>query len=333
MDTSPNKLSMRRRPLLAGMAAMFVLAGARTSHGAEPAISKQPLKIIVGYSAGTSPDVAARTLAPLIAASWPAGVVVDNRPGAGGAIAVAAVGTAPADGATLLLASAGEIAIAPNLSVKMPFDPAGLIPLCQVVTGELVLVAGSQTGAPNFVELVRNRAGKPAIMIGTLGPGTPHHLVAAMMAEALKKPVEMVHYRNPGDMLTDLNSGQLDGGFVSAAIALTWTQGGKVRVLATSAPERAALFPDAPTLRELNLGSAEAVVWIGFFAPPGTPASLVRQMSLSIATAAKAPDFVAKMQGIGFQVKTIANDDFAKVVAADRVRYEKVTTKIGLKTG
>ncbi|NPC55636.1 Bug family tripartite tricarboxylate transporter substrate binding protein [Caenimonas soli] len=330
MNPTSCKSSITRRSAVAGMAAALAVGIDRAAHAAEPINARQPLKIILGYSAGSSLDVAARTLAPLISSAWPAGVVVDNRPGAGGALAIAAVGAAPPDGATLLLASTGEITAAPHLN-KLPFDPAGLVPICQIVTGELVLVSGTQLGSATFADLLRPKVDRPNLMIGTLGPGTPHHLVAAMMSEGLKRKVEMIHYKSPGDMLTDLNSGQLDGGFVSVALALPWVQGSKARVIATSAPERSTLFPTAPSMRELNLAGAETLVWLGFFAPPGIPRETANQISKAIIGATQVPEFVSKMAGVGFQVKATGSDDFGKQVASDRARFEKVIAKIGLK--
>lgn len=330
MNNTSCKSSITRRTVIAGMATALAVGVDRAALAAEPINARQPLKIILGYSAGSSLDVAARTLAPLISSAWPAGVVVDNRPGAGGALAIAAVGSAAPDGTTLLLASTGEITAAPHLN-KLPFDPQGLVPICQIVTGELVLVSGTQLGAPTFADLLRPKSGKPNLMIGTLGPGTPHHLVAAMMSEGLKRQVEMIHYKTPSDMLNDLNSGQLDGGFASVALSQPWVQTGKVRVIATSAPDRSTVYPTAPTMRELNLGGAEMVVWLGFFAPPVIPRETANQISNAIIAATRVPEFVSKMAGIGFQVKATGSDEFGKEVASDRARFGKVIAKIGLK--
>ena len=298
--------------------------------GAQPAAAR-PIRLVVGLSAGGAIDSLARSFGRQLEEAVRASVIVDNRPGAAGSLAVANVGNAAADGTTLLIASVGEIAITPNLLSKIPFDPARLVPVSELVVGSMTFVVGSQVPVKSMAEYLQWSQGKSPFLLGTTGPGSPHHLLAVMMAESLKRKVEPVHYRQIGDLLSGLISGELHGAFVPTTLANAWQQAGKVTALAVSSPLRSPILPGIPTLREVGLQAAEFDGWIGVFAPPGTTREVADRLHASFAVAARAPDVKATMDLMGFTARATRRDEFERVVMSDRARYAKVIESSGLK--
>ena len=319
-----------RRQLLTLLAAAG-LALSVSVHAAGPDNPTKPVRLVVGFAAGTSLDVVARTVARKLEETWTAGVIVDNRAGAGGALAVSNVGTSAPDGTTLLLASVGEVSIAPHLYRKLPFDPVRLVPVAEIVTGDVAFVVGSQVPVKNMEEFLQWSRDKSPTMIGTFGPGTPHHLVSAMLAETTQRKVEPVHYRAVADALNGLVMGELQGAFVSTALANAWIQAGKAKVLAVSASVRSPLFPNVPTMRESKLEGAEFTGWIGIYAPPGTPNEAADKMNAAIVAAVRSPAVKAAMEQIGYVVTGESRVALTQRTAADRVKYGKLTDSLGLK--
>lgn len=319
-----------RRPFTFGLLALLASPRSVIARDAEPISTTQPLKILIGFAAGTSPDFQARTLQPYLKPGWPEGVVIDNRSGAGGLLALDPAGRAAPDGTTLLWASMGEVAINPYIYSKLPFNPSALVPVCQVTTGDLKLITGSQSPGSTFQDWLNFTKNRRPLTIGDFGQGTLHHLVAVMVGEALNRTIEVIHYRSPGDMLGDLSSGQLDAGIASTFLSASWAKLGKIRILGTSGPNRSALIPEAPTFDELGMKTATAQTWQGFFAPPGTNPDLVQRIGALIGDAAKDPEYHSKMMVSGSSVEFLSRDEFARRVLADRVRYGELIRRIGL---
>lgn len=317
----------RRSAIVATVGSMAVPVFARD---ASSVISSRPLKITLGFAAGTALDVVVRTIAPKLESSWPAGVVTDNRPGAGGSLGVTAVLAAPPDGTNILFATGSETLILPAFQAKPTFDSSKLVPICQVTTGSIELVCGAQQAYKTFQDMVRDTKDKGTLFVGTFGAGTAHHLLTLIMASALKRPIEPVHYRTPGDMLTDIASGQLDAAFVSPVVALSWVKASKARVLGTSAPERNVLWPSVPTFAEIGLKAAESTFWGGFFAPPGTSPQMVERISKVILAAAGDPSFKERIERAGPLMAMADTAAFSRTYSADRERYKAVIVNSGV---
>jgi len=303
-----------------------------TSSGvlAQPAGGK-PLRLVVGNPAGSALDSLARIMARRLEGSLGGPVVVDNRTGAGGMLAVANVGAAAPDGSTVLLGTIAQIAIAPFLYRKPPFDSGRLVPISETVFGSMVLVCGSQIPAKSVAELLQWSRDKSPLLIGTFGPGSPQHLVAVMLGEAAKRKVEPVHYRLQADILNGLVLGDIPVTVTSSALALSWQQAGKVTVLAVTGPTRQALFPTVPTFREAGLAEAEFAGWVGIFAPPDTPRDVADRLSTAMSTVVRIPAVKSEMEAIGYQVTGTTREEFEKTVATDRSRYARIVASIGLK--
>jgi len=291
----------------------------------------KPLRVVVGVPAGSALDSIARVMARRLEVSLSRPVVVDNRPGAGAMLAVANVGTAAPDGSTVLLGSIAEFAIAPHLHKKPPFDPGRLVPISETVFGSMVLACGSQVPAKTVGEFLQWSRSKSPLMVGTFGPGSPHHLVAVMLGQAAKRTVEPVHYRLQADILNGLVTGELPVTVTSSALALGWQQAGKVTVLAVSGPSRQALFPTVQTFREAGLADAEFAGWVGIFAPPGTPREVADRLSTAMSEVVRIPAVKSDLEALGFDVTGTTRDEFEKTIANDRSRFAKIVAASGMK--
>jgi tripartite-type tricarboxylate transporter receptor subunit TctC len=291
----------------------------------------KPLRVVVGVPPGSALDSIARVMARRLEVSLASPVVVDNRPGAGAMLAVANVGAAAPDGSTVLLGSIAEFAIAPHIYKKPPFDPGLLVPISETVFGSMVIASSPRVPAKSIGEFLQWARSKSPLMVGTFGPGSPHHLVAVMLGQAAKLNVEPVHYRLQADIISGLVSGDLPVTVTSSALALGWQQAGKATVLAVTGPSRQALFPTVPTFRESGLADAEFAGWVGIFAPPGTPREVADRLSTAMSEVVRIPAVKSDLEALGFQVTGTSRGEFERTIASDRSRFAKIVAASGMK--
>ena len=196
------KKQFARRSLIAGMG--LVALGASMGAAAEPNYPTRPVRIIVGFPAGTGPDIVARLVAQKLSEGWNnMGVIVDNKPGAGGLIAASEAARAIPDGYTLMLGETGQLSIAPSSYNKLPYDPVkDFAPISQVVSADFVLLVNPQkVPAKNVKEFVSWTQQQKGLFMATFGAGTPGHFGAFMFGDAVKLKPEAVHYKSTADAL------------------------------------------------------------------------------------------------------------------------------------
>ncbi|MEH3085977.1 MAG: tripartite tricarboxylate transporter substrate binding protein [Xylophilus ampelinus] len=326
----------RRRHLLALGAALC--AGAALPARAQSAAAgypARPVRIVVGFPAGTGPDIVARILGNQLTQAWGgAGVIIDNKPGAGGLIAAAEVARAAPDGYTLLLGETGQLAIAPSSYRKLAYDPArDFVPASQVATSNFVLLVDPQRvparNAQDFVAWARKRP--DGLFMATFGAGTPGHFGAAMFGEAAGLKVEPVHYKSTGDALAGLFGGDVTGVFASVGLAVPNVKAGKLIALGTAGETRAAALPEVPTFREQGLPGLAFNSWFGIVAPAKTPPALVAKIAEDVQRAVNAPDGRQRLTDAGFQATGTNAQEFARVIAADTATWGKAVAATGFK--
>ncbi|RYX89396.1 MAG: tripartite tricarboxylate transporter substrate binding protein [Comamonadaceae bacterium] len=322
-------LTTRRLALAALIAA--ATAPAAFAQGAYP---NHPVRIIVGFPAGTGPDIVARLLAQKLAEGWGnMGVIVDNKPGAGGLIAAQEAARSAPDGYTLMLAETGQLSIAPSSYSKLPYDPVkDFIPVSQVVSADFALLVNPQkVPSKNVKDFVTWSQQQKGLFMATFGAGTPGHFGAYMFGDALKLKPEAVHYKSTGDALGGMFSGDVQGVFASVGLAAPNVKAGKLTALATTGPVRAAALPDVPTFKEQGYADLEFSSWFGIVAPAKTPADIVARLNADILKALRSADGKAKMEDAGFRVTGTGSDEFAKIIAADTVKWGKAVKATGFK--
>lgn len=322
----------RRRRLLAGLAALSagpLFAPAARAQG----WPERQVRLVVGFPPGAAPDVAARAIGQKLAELLKQPVVIDNRAGAGGQIAAQAVAKSAPDGYTLLLGELGSIAVAPAAFAKLSYDPSReLMGIGEVVRADFVLVVPAGAPARSVAEFVTAaRAQKDKLNFATFGAGTPGHFGAEMFAEMAGFKVEPVHYRATGDAVTAIAAGDVQGAFVSTALAVAQVKGGKLRALATTAPQRSPLLPELPTFSEAGYPKADFSAWFAILAPAGTPAAVADALSRQLVAALQAPDLRQKLVEAGFSVVGSGRADTERLLKAETARWAGIVKASGFR--
>jgi tripartite-type tricarboxylate transporter receptor subunit TctC len=294
----------------------------------------RPVRLVVGFPAGSGPDIVARLLAQKLSEGWGnLGVIVDNKPGAGGLIAASEVARAQPDGYTLMLGETGQLAIAPSSYSKLSYDPKkDFVPVSQVVTSNFMLVVNpAKVPARDVKQFVEWSRGQKGLFMGTFGAGTPGHFGAFLFGDAIGLKPEPVHYKTTGDALGGLFSGDVAGAFASVGLSAANVKAGKLLALASSGDARSASLPDVPTFREQGYPQLVFNSWFGVVAPARTPPEIVARLESDIRKAVQSPEGKTKLEDAGFTVTGTTSQEFSRVIAADTASWGKVVAATGFK--
>jgi tripartite-type tricarboxylate transporter receptor subunit TctC len=235
-----------------------------------PAIA-EPIKIVVPFAAGGPVDQLARVLANALGPQLGEDVIVDDRGGAGGAIACEFVARANPDGKTVLLASLGAFVIAPNLKPPANYDPVkSFEPVMLVGSVPSLVVVSPKSGILTLADLIA-KAKQQQLSYGSAGPGTTMNIALEMLNKAAAVKITHVPYRGAAPAITDLLGGHIDTMNADLPVLLPLVKAGTVNALALFAPERTPLLPDLPTTKELGFPGLIMENWYGVFLPAGTP--------------------------------------------------------------
>lgn len=318
-------MNFPRRSLLA-----LSLAAAAT--GAWAQADTKPVRILVGYAAGSGADVVVRAMLPRLQETLRQTVVVDNKPGAGGILAIQELMRSAPDGHTLLLAAMPQLAILPAIS-KVPYVvERDLVPISQSVGTDLVLVTSQKkvpaTTMQDFVAWARRQS---QLFMGTPGPGTVGHFGAYLFGDAAGTKVEPIHFKTTADQMTGLVNGDIDAQFFSYGAALPIVRSGKVNVLMTTSPSRSTMFPDAPTPKEVGLPQLQFTSWYGYLAPAGTPAPVLERLQAAFVKSATSPEVKQKLEDAGLRVTATSREEFARIVREDAARWGRVVAATGFR--
>lgn len=292
-----------------------------------------PIRMYVGFPAGTGPDVLARFIGQRMSETLKQPVVVDNKPGAGAQIASLTTAKSKPDGYSLLLAEAGSISIAPAAFSKLPYNPAQeLVGVAEAAYADFVLVVPANSPYKTLQEMVQANTGKAEpLLFATFGAGTPGHFGAAEFGEQARLKVEPVHFRSTGDAVTAIVSGQVAGAWVSTAVASAQVKGGRAKALATTAKARSPLLPDVPTTAEAGMPKLNFSSWLGVMAPAGTPRAVLEKLNQAVVEAVQSADVRQKLVEAGFSVTGTSIADTEKMLKADATRWGDIVRSTGFK--
>lgn len=293
----------------------------------------KPVKLLVGYAPASGADVVARLVAAKLQESLAQSVVVENRPGAGGMIAAQETARSAPDGYTLMMGAMPQIAIAPATNARLPYDPArDFAPVSQVVDTDLVLLTNPRrTPSGSTQEFVGWARRQSALFFGTPGPGTVGHFGAYFLADTVKTKIEPIHYKNTGDAITAMLSGDIHAQFVPFAVAAPQVKTGKLKALLTTGPARSPMFPDVPTSKEEGYPDMQFSSWYGVFAPAQTPVAILDKLNAELVKAANAPDTRARFEASGLRVTGTTREEFARIIRNDIARWGAVVKATGFK--
>src|SRR5262249_2014524 len=239
----------------------------------------RPITIVVGLGAGGITDVSARLYAETVSKSIGQRIIVENRQGAGGAVAAAAVQNAAPDGYTLLVFSGSQHAAVPAVQ-SAPYDPIkGFQPITLLFDLAALIAVPVTSPANTVAELLEHGKKKPGgLLFGSPGVGTPSHLLAAKISAATKTPMQYVHYRGGAPMMADLVTERVDFALASYTVAKGFFIEKKLKALAVDADARLSVMPDVPTLTEAGLGQTKVASWFAVAAPAGMPDNNVQKL-------------------------------------------------------
>jgi tripartite-type tricarboxylate transporter receptor subunit TctC len=292
---------------------------------------ERPVRLVVGFPAGSGPDLIARVTADELQKAWGSGVVVDNKPGAAGLIAAQEVAkTAEPDGYTLLLGEVGQLSIAPSTYAKLTYDPAkDFAPISQIASSDFALVIPKSVPTGSLAGYLEWAKGQGQILMGTFGAGTPGHFGAAIFGGVTDVEVEPVHYKSTGDAMSGVLRGDVHGLFGSLALVAPQVKADKLTALATTGSERSSVLPDVPTFKELGYEDLSFSAWFGLVAPAGTPPTILDQVSTAVVQAVQAPDAHKKLADAGFSVTGTSREVFADLVREETARWAKIVQDTG----
>lgn len=323
---------IHRRPWLLAAASLgwtAFLSGPAQSQG----YPDRPVRLVVGYAPGTAPDVLARLYAQRLSDQLKQQVVVENKPGAGGQIAAQTVAKSPPDGYTLLLGEVGSISIAPAAFSRIAYDPTReLVGISEIARVDFLLAVPGNTPYPTVADFVKGmRAKGERVNFATFGAGTSGHFGAEMFGEAAGFKVEPVHYRATGEAVTAIHVGDVEAAFVSTALGAAQVKGGKMRALATTAPQRSALLPQVPTMAEAGYARIDISAWFATLAPQGTPGAILDRLSRESVAAMQHAETRTRIIESGFSVFGTSRAETDKMLRAESSRWSAVVKASGFK--
>jgi len=316
------------------------LASASASLLAGPALAQsfatQTIRIIAGFPPGGGIDLSARLMTDPLKDALGQTVIVENRTGAAGMLAANTVAKAPPDGHMLLMATSGEIAIAPHLyKGKMTYDAfRELAPIALIGIVPCVVVVADATPVHNPTELIAYARANPGkLSFSSSGVGNPQQLAGELMNMMAGTNVLHVPYRGAAPAVTDVATGAVTMSFTSLAAALPQIKGGKIRAVAVTSKDRMPQLPDVPPLSEGAPGLAgyELLNWFGMFATGGTPQPIVDRLNGIVNTALKDPAIADKLVPQGIVPRPMNAAEYKTFVAAESEKFGKIIVQANIK--
>jgi tripartite-type tricarboxylate transporter receptor subunit TctC len=316
------------RRLAAFLAAALFAAGAFAQ-----AYPSRAVKVIVPWPPGQATDIAARVVAEQLQQALGQPFVIENRPGAGGAIGTDVVVKSAPDGYTLLAASSGPISIMPHLQ-KTPYDPArDFAPVSLVALVPFVLVTHPAFPAGNlreFIAQVRSNPDKYAF--SSSGTAASAYMITALFNSMAQLKAQHVPYKGTAPALTDLVGGQISYTIETVAGTVSYVKSGRLKALGTSFAQRTAAMPDVPTIAEAaGLPGFDIGAWIGYTAPPGTPREVLGRLSAEIRKIVQAPDIKERYLGLGLDAVSSTPEEMATFMRQQQERYGAIIKSQGIK--
>src|SRR5580700_2389929 len=314
--------------------ALLALFAAETA-SAQSSYPNRPVKILVGFTPGTAPDLVARMLADRFSEVWGTPFVVENIPGAGSNIATDRVAKATADGYTLLMGGNSSLVINPSLYEILPFDPLkDFAPISQVFIAANVLAVPIELPVKSVAELVALAKAEPGkLSYGHAGVGTSQHLGAELFKFMAHVDIAPVPYRGTTELMPDLLANRITMAFANIVNVVPLARAGKLRALAITSIKRSALAPDLPTMVESGFPGFEAVPWFGLLAPAGTPQDVLDKLHTETVKALAMPQLRKKFDELGLEPVGNTPAEFAAVIRRETPEWAKLIKDAGIKLG
>jgi tripartite-type tricarboxylate transporter receptor subunit TctC len=288
----------------------------------------RPITVVIPTTSATAADIVARALAPRLGQILGKPLVVDNRTGASGNIGVASVVKAPPDGHTILL-TAATLAVSPVLFKDLGWDTVRDLQAVARIAGiTYVLMVHPSVPANNLRELIALAKQKPGVLnFGSPGTGTPHQLIMELLKQVAGIDITHVPYKGTAQAMTDLLGGRVETAFFPVHTSAQLARAGKLRLIASVGDKRTPWTPDLPTLNEQGVAGVDADVWVGMFAPRGTPPAIVSRLSQETLGLIALPEIREAFFQQGIVTNPGGPDDMSALLKADVERYRRIVAQ------
>jgi tripartite-type tricarboxylate transporter receptor subunit TctC len=323
-------MSFVRAILLCALAAWGISPGLAAGADGYPT---RPIRFIAPYGPGGSSDFLARMIAEHLSKELGQPIVVENKPGASGMLGTDLVAKAAPDGYTLLMGFAAEIAMAPGLYPKVPYDPTrDLVPVTVAAMYPLVLVTNPKLQLATVNDIVaqaRSSGGKLAY--ASSGSGSPAHIAFELLAR--RKGIAMVHvpYKGGGQALTDVLGGHTPMFFSSLAPVIGHIRSNQLRAVVVSTARRSPTLPDVPGMADAGVNDFDLDTWNGVFVPAGTPADIVARLNAELTKIMQRPDVAQRLADAGAHFTPRSPAEASKFIQDEIVKYRQVVRELGIK--
>ena len=292
----------------------------------------KPIRILVGFSAGSTTDLLARTVGQKMSEAWGQPVLVDNRPSAGGVVASSAVATADPDGHTLLVVSAGHAASA-AMFAKLPYDTlrdfAGVSRIANVPS---ILVVSPELGVKTVKELVALARSKPGqLNFSSPGVGSANHLAGELFKTLAGVDALHVPYKGIPEAMSAVVTGSVQFNFSPVVNVLSLTRDGKLMALATTTGKRSAALPELPTVAEAGVPGYAFDPWFGLLAPAKTPKPLLAKLAGEVARIVELADVKERLRTLGADAAPTTPEEFDRYIRGEVAKFQKIVKDAGIK--
>jgi len=298
---------------------------------AQPAFPSKPVHIFVPYSAGGGVDILARTLADVVSRQWGQGVVVENRPGAGGVVASQALVMSPPDGYTLIVVASGH-ATNPFLYPALPYDTfKDFTPISLLASSSNILLVRADSPFKTLDDVIAQARAKPgSLSFGHAGTGTSTHLAGELLKNLARIDINAIPYKGGAGAINDLLGGQIPMSFNNGPESVGQLEAGNLRALAVTTVSRAPFLPDVPSMAE-TLAGYDTEVWWGLLGPAGMPRELVEKLAHDFVAALNTDTVKERLTKLGALPIGSSPQQFDAKIRADHAKWGPIIEAAGIK--
>jgi tripartite-type tricarboxylate transporter receptor subunit TctC len=316
----------------AAMSALAILAASCAGASGAQSYPTKPVRYVVPFPAGASPDIIARSITERLSRMWGQQVIVDNRAGAGGTVGAAFAAKSPGDGYTLFQCNIASSAIAESLYAKMPYDhQRDFAPISRIGTSPSILVVHPSTPMRSVKEFIAYAKAHPGkLSYGTSAAGTSPQLAMELFKLTAKIDVVHIAYKGAPQALSDVVGGQIPCSMQTAPAVIPSIQSGRVRALAVTSVKRISQLPSLPTMHETALPNFEVNSWYGLCAPAATPTAILDKVHADLTTVLRTPEIQQRFNELVIDVSPTSREEFAQFIRAEAARWARVIREAGI---
>lgn len=325
---------MKNEALFASAAAVAIIAGAPLAGVVHAqAYPAKPIRMIVPFAPGGPNDVIGRIVGQKLTETWGQPVIIENRGGSGGTIGVDAGAKSPADGYTLIMGGSSNLAVAPSLYARLPYDPQhDLAPISNVAFVPYVVTVNPRVPAKSMKDLVAIARTKPGFLnYGSSGAGSMSSLAAELINSAGGVRIVHVPYKGTAPAVTAMVAGEIDMMVADLSAVAGHARAGKLKMLAAAGSRRTRAAPELPTVAEAGLKGYAVDAWFGIVVPAKTPPDIVSKLSGGVMAAVKSADVRSRFDQLGYDPIGDTSTEFAATIKSDIEKFARIIKAAGIK--